>query len=127
MLCNEGALEMRLAAMPAELLGGGDFADEFFVGLVGQRRGKCPVHTALFIAIDKRVVRHYRSTLEIQAKRHLPESYPYHGVTHSRLVLLFAKQQQKSTASRPGDFASKSPILAGHGVDLVDPRSRNMR
>ena len=98
-----------------------------FAGLVGQRGGKCPVHAALLIAIDKRVVRHHGSTLEIQAKRHLPESNPYHGVTHSRLVLLFAKQQQKSPASRPGDFASKSPILAGHGVDLVDPRSRNMR
>jgi len=70
---------------------------DYYHGLLGLykspacNRSECPVHTAIFIAIDERIVRYDLSALEVEFKSHLTGAHRHESFAHHLLVLLLAK------------------------------------
>src|SRR6266702_2927274 len=92
----------------------------------GTAGNKCPARAALLVTVDKRIISHHVSPLEIKPKRQFAQLESRHGIANLSLVPFFAEEQKKTTTTRSGDLAAQSPILARQGVRLVDERIRNV-
>src|SRR5271157_97432 len=83
-------------------------------------RNKRPACAAIFITIDKRVVRYDLSALKVKLKSHLTGAHRHKSFAHILLVLLLAKQEKESPSSRSSYFASQGAISKRRFIHLVD-------